>query len=276
VRIDLHCHTTASDGTLSPTELVARAQAGFVDVIAVTDHDTIDGVREAVDVGGVRVVPGIELSSTHDGRNIHMLGLFIDVESPLLRDELDAIVAARVDRAVAIVEKLRALKYEITMDDVLEHAHGKVVARPHIARALIARGYIDSVRDAFTQELIEDGGRADVPKRTLSAHQAVGLIRAAGGAAVVAHPGVGHHEGRPQGIAVELLEQLRDAGMAGMEVDHPDHPPLVRDELHALADRLGLIPTGGSDFHGDPGHAVGNCTTSESAFRALEARVKDR
>jgi predicted metal-dependent phosphoesterase TrpH len=174
-------------------------------------------------------------------------------------------------RARGIVERLNDLGYELTMDDVDAHAGGDVIARPHIARAMVDRGYIAAVRDAFTQEFIADGGRADVAKKALSPAEAVALIRTAKGAAVIAHPGVGHHDGPVQAIPVELLSELRDAGLAGLEVDHPDHPPLVRDRLRALAQELALIPTGGSDFHGDPGHALGRWTTSPDSLAALEA-----
>ena len=274
VRIDLHCHTTASDGVLSPRALVERARTDGVDVIAVTDHDTVGGVDEAVrasDELGVRVVPGIELSARHGDRNVHMLGYFVDVRSASLAEVLESVRDDRVARARRMVDKLVELGFELTMDDVRAQAGGDVIARPHVARALVARGYIERVGEAFTLELIADGGRADVPKRTISPLEAVSLIRQARGAAVIAHPGVGHHEGPVQAIPVELLRELRDAGLAGLEVDHPDHPPLVRDRLQALATELGLIATGGSDFHGDAGHVIGICMTSADALEALEA-----
>ncbi|MEX2392992.1 MAG: PHP domain-containing protein [Actinomycetota bacterium] len=274
IRIDLHCHTTASDGLLSPAELVARARTDHVDVIAVTDHDTVAGVAEAVDAAdGVRVVPGIELSARHDGRNVHVLGYFLDVDSDVLATTLAALKDDRLARARRIVERLNELGYDLTMDEVDEHARGDVIARPHIARAMVVRGYVSSVRDAFTQDLIADGGRADVPKRALTPGEAVSLIRAASGAPVIAHPGVGHHDGPVQAIGVELLRELRDAGLVGLEVDHPDHPPLVRDRLRALAADLDLVPTGGSDFHGDPGHALGRWTTWPDALATLETRA---
>jgi 3',5'-nucleoside bisphosphate phosphatase len=275
-RIDLHCHTTASDGVLSPRELVERAHADGVSVIAVTDHDTIDGVDEAMRAGSeldVRVVAGIELSTRHDGRNVHMLGYFVDIASLRLRDALSSIRNDRVERARRIVDRLVELGYEVTMDDVLAHVRGGIVARPHIARALVARGYIERVRDAFTPELIADGGRADVPKQTLTPLEAVLLLREGGAVAVIAHPGVGHHEGPVQAVSVELLTELRDRGLTGIEVDHPDHPPLVRDRLRELAAQLGLIATGGSDFHGDPGHVLGAYTTSAETLAELEARA---
>jgi hypothetical protein len=271
--IDLHCHTTASDGTLSPTELVERAARDGASVIAVTDHDTVDGIAAAAEAGaraGVRVVPGIEVSARHEGRNVHILGYFIDVDAPVLRNELDAIVADRLVRAARIVERLNELGYALSMEEVYAQARGKVVARPHIARAMVARGHVETVKAAFSAEFIADGGRADVPKRTLTAYQAIGVIRAAGGASVLAHPGVIHHDGEQRDVPVSLIEALVATGLKGVEVDHPDHPPFVREKLTALADRIGLIATGGSDFHGDLGHMIGGYRTSAESLAALE------
>jgi predicted metal-dependent phosphoesterase TrpH len=276
VRIDLHCHTTASDGVLSPRALVERARADGIGAIAVTDHDTVGGVRDATRAGddlAVRVIPGVELSARHAGRNVHTLGYFVDVGSARLAEVLDSMRDDRAERAQRIVARLVELGFDLSMEDVLAHAGGDVIARPHVARALVARGYIARVRDAFTPDLIADGGRADVPKQTMSPLEAVRLIRETGGAAVIAHPGVGHHDGPVQAIPLELLRELRDAGLAGLEVDHPDHPPLVRDRLRDLADELGLVVTGGSDFHGDPEHVLGAYTTVPENLEALEARA---
>jgi predicted metal-dependent phosphoesterase TrpH len=271
--IDLHCHTSASDGMLSPRELVERAKADGADVIAVTDHDTVNGIPEAVRHGnevGVRVVPGIELSC-YEGRSVHMLGYFIDPASRSLLQELDLSKEERVTRARRMVERLNELGYELTFDEVREQAEGDVLARPHVARALVARGYIAEVRDAFTPELIGDGGMADVIKRSPTPKDGIALIRSAGGVAVIAHAAVGHHEGPERSVPVALLEELAAEGLAGIEVYHPDHPEFIRRELGDLAQRLELIAIGGSDFHGDAEHRVGNCTTSVDALEALEA-----
>ena len=271
--IDLHCHTSSSDGTLSPRELVERAKADGADVIAVTDHDTVDGIAEAVSHGGqvgVRVVPGIELSC-YEGRSVHMLGYFIDPSSRLLLDELDLLKESRVNRARRMVERLNELGYELTFDDVRKQSEGDVLARPHLARALVARGYIAEVRDAFTPELIGDGGRADVIKRSPTPKDGIALIRSVGGVAVIAHAAVGHHEGPNRSVPIALLEELAAVGLTGIEADHPDHPEYIRRELRELAERLGLVVIGGSDFHGDLEHRVGNCTTSAEALEALEA-----
>lgn len=271
--IDLHCHTTASDGRTTPAQLVEVAVASGVDVIAVTDHDTCAGIAEAKEAargGPVRVISGIELSARYAGRNVHVLGYLIDPSSDLLRSALAEIVSDRVERAKEMIAALGSLGYELTMDEVLEQASGEVIARPHIARAIVARGYVRSVREAFSPDLIADGGAADVEKKTLEPAAAVELLRAAGGAPVIAHPGVGHHDGPVQAVPVELLAELKDAGLVGIEVDHPDHPPLVRERLAALASELGLVQTGGSDYHGDEGHVLGGWTTTERSLLALE------
>jgi hypothetical protein len=275
-KIDLHTHTTASDGRLTPRELVGRAITDGVDVIGVTDHDTVDGIDEAVAAAqgtSIGIVPGIELSARHEGRNVHVLGLFLDHASAGLRQTLVRLRADRERRGRLIVDKLRGLGLDVTWEDVCAQSGDGVVGRPHIARVLVAKGYVASVRDAFTPGFIADGGKADVPKQALSPVEAVRLVRDARGVAVVAHPGVGHHEGRAQPLSVELLTQMRDAGMAGLEVDHPDHDPLTRERLRVIADELGLIVTGGSDFHGDEGHVIGRTTTSPESFEALRARA---
>lgn len=275
--IDLHCHTTASDGTLSPQDLVARALRDTVDVIAVTDHDTTDGIAEAVGAGeelGVRVVGGIELSARTPERNVHVLGYFIDPTSLELRAALAELRSSREERARRIVERLNELGYPITFADVEAQAGtGRVLARPHIARALVQRGLVGSVKQAFGSELLADGGRADVPKRTLTPPEAVRLIRTAHGAPVIAHAAVGHHDGNVRDVPVELIDELCSAGLAGLEVDHPDHPPLIADRLRAIADDRSLIVTGGSDFHGDEGHVLGRYRTMPEMFERLEAEA---
>jgi len=273
--IDLHCHTTASDGLLTPTELIAGAVERGVEAVGVTDHDTMAGIAEAnaaAERAGVRVVPGIEMSTRWSGRNVHMLGYFLRPDAPPLIEAIEMLRTDRATRAERIVRKLNELGYAISMDDVREQAGAaRLIVRPHIARALVAKGYIAAVRDAFTPELIADGGRADVSKAAMPPSRAVELIRACGGAAVIAHAAVGHHDGGARTMPYDLIDELVAAGLAGIEVAHPDHPPLVRDELFALTARLGLVPTGGSDFHGEPSHVLGSCATTPEALAALEA-----
>lgn len=275
--IDLHSHTTASDGALSPSELVAAAVERGLDVLGITDHDTVGGIEEATRAAaevGVRVVPGIELGAESGGRSVHILGLLLDPASPELAATLSAYRAERVERARMMVGRLRHLGYEITFEDVLDQAKGEVVGRPHVARALIARGYIEKIRDAFTPELLADGGGAYVPRRTLGPREAVALLRRAGGVAVLAHPGVAHHEGPSQIDRVDaLVRELAGAGLAGIEVDHPDHDPDARAAMAALAAELDLVPTGGTDFHHPLGPPLGTCTTSPEALARLEDRA---
>jgi hypothetical protein len=271
--IDLHCHTTASDGTATPTELVDHAAQRNVTIIAVTDHDTVAGVAEAQQASaelGVRVVAGIELSTRYTDREVHILGYFIDAASTTLLDAVSHMRSQRFERGLQMVQRLCELGYDLSMDDVLAESGGGVVGRPHVARALVARGHIASVRDAFTPEFIADGGRAYVPRQAPDSAAAVELIGRAGGVAVVAHPGVTHHAGQTKPLSAEAVEALARAGVVGLEVDHPDHPPLVRDHLHAMAHEYGLIPTGGSDWHGLPEHTLGGWTTSDESFERLE------
>jgi hypothetical protein len=272
--IDLHCHTTASDGTVAPADLSRHAAARGVDIVAVTDHDTVAGVAEATRTGeelGVRVVAGIELSTRHAVRELHVLGYFIDTNNSALLRAIDEMRSQRLERARSMIDRLRELGYDITISDVQAQAGGDIIARPHVARALVARGYVPSVRAAFTEELIGDGGRAFVAREAPSAVDAIDLIRAAGGVAVLAHPGVTHHEGKTKVLGDESVAELARAGLAGLEVDHPDHPPLIRDRLCAIADEYGLVPTGGSDWHGLPEHTLGGWTTSDESFGRLEA-----
>jgi len=271
--IDLHTHSTASDGVLTPSDLVALAARAGVGAIALTDHDTVAGVGEARDAGeraGVRVVAGIELSARHDGRAVHVLGYFVDPARETFLKRLDEMQAERLDRIHRMVARLNELGYELAVDDVLAQARGAVVARPHVARALVARGHVRTLGEAFSPELIADGGRADVPRQQLTPREAVALIGSAGGVAVIAHAGLTHHLGTHNPLPDELVRELRDNGLAGLEVDHPDHPPLVRDRLRALAESLGLVATGGSDFHGESGRAIADCTTSDDALARLE------
>ncbi len=275
--IDLHAHTTASDGWLEPAELIELAAGRGVEVLGVTDHDTTAGVRAAERAGaeaGVRVVPGIEVSSRRGGRSIHVLGLFVDPDHPELGAASGRMRDERIDRARRMVEKLNGLGYELSFDEVTEQAAGDIIARPHVARALVARGYIPDVNSAFTTDLIGDGGLAEVERAVPSPAGAVELIRQAGGVAVLAHPGVGGEDGVRSPVPEELVAALAADGLAGLEVEHPDHPPATRDRLGWLADELGLVRTGGSDCHGRGGALPGTCGVSEEAFARLESLAR--
>jgi predicted metal-dependent phosphoesterase TrpH len=268
--IDLHAHTNRSDGTFTPTELVRLAAERGLDVVAVTDHDTTDGLGEAVAAGaelGVEVVPGVEFSAEYQGVSVHVLCYWMDPSNDELRAELRRLVDSRFRRGELMIDKLRALGYPISFEQVRRIAGGGNIVRPHVAQAMVEAGIVASEQEAFDR-FIADGGPAHVPKHALDPVDAVGLIRRAGGVCVLAHPGMW---GDQTAVPGELIEAMAEAGMAGLEVDHPDHSPEQREEYARVADRLGLIRTGGSDCHGtryDPVR-LGSALTDPDRFEAL-------
>ena len=273
MRIDLHSHSTASDGTEPPDEVVRRAGLAGLDVLALTDHDTLAGhvaARRALPPG-LDLVTGMELSCRLDGRSVHMLAYGLGrAEGSELAAECAAIVAARLGRARRMVERLRELGVGITWPQVEALAAGGVVGRPHVARAMVAAGAIDRPEQAFTPEWIGAGGRAYVSRYALDPVQAIGLIADAGGAAVLAHPGA---VSRGWKIPGETISRLAGAGLAGLEVWHPDHDQDERSRLGALATSLDLVPTGGSDDHGSlTGHRLGQETCPPESYERLMAR----
>jgi predicted metal-dependent phosphoesterase TrpH len=273
VRIDLHCHSTASDGTEPPAEVVRRARQAGLDVLALTDHDTLAGhapARRALPPG-LDLVTGMELSCRLEGHSVHMLCYGLDrAEGSELAAECAAIVDARRSRARRMVDRLRELGVDITWPQVEALAAGGVVGRPHIARALVAAGAIARPEQAFAPEWIGTGGRAYVSRYALDPVRAIGLIAEAGGAAVLAHPGAAS---RGWKIPDATVSRLAGAGLAGLEVWHPDHDEAQRARLGALAARLGLVPTGGSDDHGSlTGHRLGRETCPPESFERLMAR----
>jgi 3',5'-nucleoside bisphosphate phosphatase len=272
-RIDLHSHSTVSDGTDPPAEVMRRARAAGVDVIALTDHDTLAGHDEAWQAlpEGLSLVTGMELSARLDGHSVHLLSYLPRGASPELAAECEAIRDDRIRRGQAMVERLRDLGVDITWPQVAALAAGGSVGRPHIARAMVAAGAIAEPRDAFGPDWIGAGGRAYVSRYALDPARAVGLVRASGGAVVLAHPGAISRGWR---IPDEAIAALAGAGLAGLEVDHPDHDEAERARLRAIAADLGLVTTGGSDDHGDlTGHRLGVETTSPAAFEQLTARA---
>jgi hypothetical protein len=247
VRIDLHVHSNASDGTDEPAEVIRRAAAAGLDVLALTDHDTQAGVAEAGAAlpPGLTLLPGMELSCQLGGRSVHLLCFLFDPADPALCAETSQIRDDRVYRARAMTERLRELGAGVSWEQVTAIAGDAVVGRPHIARALTAAGAIASPADAFTAEWIGDGGRAFVDRYAPELTRAVGLVRAAGGVPVLAHPRSPGYE-----IPDAVITELAGAGLAGIEVFHPDHDQATRYRLTGLARSLGLISTGGSDDHG--------------------------
>jgi hypothetical protein len=241
--VDLHSHSTASDGAFPPDIVVAYAHKAGLSAIALTDHDTLAGVAAARENGallGVRVVAGVELSVIDGEREVHLLGLHIS-RVDALEAELAAIRDTRRSRAVAIVGKLNALGVPITADLVWTEAAGGAVGRPHIAKALIAGGWVRDQREAFDRYL-GAGRPANVDKFRLNAEDGIRLVHEAGGIAVFAHPG-------PDGRR-ERLEPLVAAGLDGVEVRHPSHSSEDVSRLTALTEYFGLVPSGGSDWHG--------------------------
>jgi len=252
VLIDLHVHSNASDGTDPPAEVMRRAALAGLDVVALTDHDTQAGLAEARAAlpDGLTLVPGMELSCQLEGRSVHLLAYLFDEDDPALRAETAQIRDDRTYRARAMVDKMRALGADVTWEQVAAIAGDAVVGRPHLARALAAAGAVATPADAFTADWIADGGRAFVDRYAPDLGRAVGLVRAAGGVPVLAHPRSPGYE-----IPDEVIAALAGAGLSGLEVFHFDHDQAQRARLAQLAASVNLIMTGGSDDHGayDPG-----------------------
>ena len=257
--VDLHVHSSASDGTVPPNTVVAKAAAHGLTAIALTDHDTLSGIpaaRAAAAQHSIDLVPGVELSVDHAGLKIHMLAYFIEPVSGPLQDRLGTLRAGRDTRNVGIVQRLNDLGYPITMDDVLRHAGGDAVGRPHIADALVEAGSISSRSEAFV-DLLSDGGSAYVERERLTATEAIELTMQSGGVTSIAHPLTIDADAS---TLRSVLGDLRDAGLAGLEAYYSEYQPTVRAQLAAVAAELGLVATGGSDYHGagKPGLELGS------------------
>ncbi|MHC5020963.1 MAG: PHP domain-containing protein [Planctomycetota bacterium] len=272
--IDLHSHTTVSDGLLSPRELVAKAAQDGVTTLAVTDHDTLDGLAESQAAGaehGVRIVPGIELSVTHEGTDFHVLGLFVDPAEPALAGLLESRRQDRVARVHQTLEKLDALGVGVTFEQVLEYSGEEgVMGRPHIARAIVAAGHAGSTDEVFARWL-KNGGPAHIPYPKLSSEEGIAAVLAAGGVASLAHPAIDDGDGK--------LESFKAAGIDAVEVWHPSHNPSQVRHFTARAAELELLCSGGSDFHGTgKKHSLtlGTPGCPVEAFEALEDLARTR
>jgi predicted metal-dependent phosphoesterase TrpH len=269
VRADLHCHSVASDGTCSPGEMMARARAAELDVVALTDHDTVAGhaAARASLPAGLTLVRGMEMSCRLDGHSVHLLGYLFDPDDAALSAECARIRASRRSRARAIVDRLAALGVPVTWEQVTAIAADGVVGRPHIARAMAAAGVVRSPAEAFGPDWLGAGGRAYVTRYAPGPVRAIGLIRAAGGVAVLAHPRV---SARGWQLPDAQIARLAGAGLAGIEVWHPDQGQPERAHLGALAARLGLVASGGSDDHGElTGYRIGCDTIAPQAYQRL-------
>jgi predicted metal-dependent phosphoesterase TrpH len=275
VRIDLHTHSSASDGTQPPAAVVRAAAAAGLDVVALTDHDTTAGWDEARDArpDGLIIVPGVEFSCVHsepDGRwvNLHLLAYLFDPRDQALRDEWQRLRESRRRRGRTMVEHLAADGYPITWAHVSTLAGGGSVGRPHIARALVDAAVVPDVDTAF-RDLLSSRQAYYVRKADTEVFEALRLIRAAGGLAVFAHP-IARRRGPI--VSDETIARMASGGLVGLEVDHPDHGPDDREHAARLADDLGLIPTGSSDYHGgNKSTWLGQCLTSPQAYERLLA-----
>ena len=250
--IDLHAHTTASDGSLTPAELVGKAHALGLTALAVTDHDTLAGLAEARAAArgiGLDLVPGVELSVEDDAGRFHLLGYGFDPGNEGFAQTLITLRRSRAARNEQMAQKMAALGLPVTMDDVRAEAgeDAQVIARPHFARALIKKGVVTSVAQAFDKYL-STGKPLYLPKEVLTPHDAIALIHGAGGVAVMAHPGLVPLD---EAALADRLESLaREDGLDGLEAYYSQHSPADTDRFLALAAHLGLLVTGGSDFHG--------------------------
>jgi predicted metal-dependent phosphoesterase TrpH len=273
VRIDLHTHSTASDGTDTPAELVRNAAAAGLDVVALTDHDTTRGHAEAAAAvpAGVTLVTGAELSCRLDGIGLHMLAYLFDPEEPDLLRERELVRDDRVPRARGMVGKLRELGVPVEWEQVARIAGDGSVGRPHIAEALVELGVVPSVSDAFTPQWLADGGRAYVEKHELDPFTAIRLVKAAGGVTVFAHP-LAVKRGRV--VPEAAIAELAACGLDGIEVDHMDHDEATRARLRGLAQELGLLTTGSSDYHGSRKTCrLGEYTTDPEIYGEITRRA---
>ena len=272
--IDLHLHTTASDGRSSPEDLVLAAARSRVTALAVTDHDTVAGLDRTAAAcarAGIEWVPGIEITAIRDEVDVHVLGYFLDHTSQVLAEFLDHQVADRQRRVREMIAKLESLGVHVDAEEVLGGRGGldpKWIGRPLLARALVRGGYVRSPREAFDLYLAE-GGAAWVARRAPSPQEVVALIHQAGGLAALAHPGLMSRD--------EWIPPLAAAGLDALEVYYVEHSPEMTTHYRVLAERLGLDMSGGSDYHGDPSHGParpGSVSLPEAAFASLKARLE--
>ncbi len=263
-RVDLHAHTLFSDGAFTPEAVVARALERSLAALAITDHDSVEGVERARVAAGssLELVPGIEVSSSLNGQDIHILGYYLDPEDEELSRSLARFREERLQRAQAMAERLRALGAPVDFEVVIELAGPGVVGRPHVAEALVRAGHVESVEEAF-RRFIGAHAEAFVPRPSFRPERAIALIHAAGGVSVLAHAG--------SALSDLVIEDLSEAGLRGIEVWHPQHGAAAVRRFRALARRLDLLETGGSDFHGWPrGTELGELPVPASVLGPLK------
>ena len=246
---DLHMHTTASDGRFSPLQVIKQALEAGLSTIAITDHDTVDGLLQLAELDestpNLTIIPGIEFSTDLPEHEVHILGYFIDIYNKELRSQLDILVADRHHRTKQIIVKLNQLGYLITYERVLELAQSATaIGRPHIAKALVEKNYCSSISEVFTT-LLDKNGPAYVPHHKLTPKQVIELIKKTGGLPVLAHPGLVGND--------NIVTQVIKEGIVGLEVYHPKHDEMQIEKYQCMARQHNLLITGGSDFHGIPG-----------------------
>ena len=276
--IDLHTHSIHSDGTFTPRELLELARDRGLSTVALSDHDTTAGLDEAFAAGdelGVEVVPAVEFSTVRDGEGVHILCYCMDPDHPAFAEELARLRDDRFRRGEKMVERLQSLGYPISFERVNAIAQGGNIIRPHVAQALVEAGIVPTLKDAFSEELIGSGGRAYVEKHALRPVEAMELIHRAGGVCVLAHPGT-WREASP--VPDDLIDELTEAGLDGIEAAHPEHTPEVEGRYVQMAEDRGLFWTGSSDCHGtryDPVR-LGSRTTPPEQFERLRVAAARR
>ncbi len=268
-KVDLHTHTTYSDGFYSPNELITKAKNAGIDVISITDHDNIAGILEAIEIGkkfGIEVIPGMEISSDLKDKEVHILAYFFEPENSELERYLSFFREERLKRAIRIVNKLKSIGFNLAIEDVLERAQNSAVGRPHIAQALLDKGLISSYYEAFNK-YIGNGCPAYEKKVHLSPQSAFKIINDAGGLSFIAHPGY---------MTESLLKELITAGVDGIEVIHPSHTPQQIKFYKGIVNEYFLLESGGSDFHGgkrEDENNLGKYFVNPSVVDAMRRRL---
>lgn len=268
--IDLHSHSLASDGQYPAAVVATKAASAGVAVWSLTDHDSIAALDQGAAAAaklGIRFVPGIELSVQLDRREVHLLGHFVDPESAALQHFEDLVAEKRRLRMGEVISRLAQLGVPVAPEEIEAFSGGKTLGRPHVARALVARGFVSTVREAFELWLGE-GRPAYVGRFRLTTQEAIRLVRDAGGTATIAHPGL-------SGVERGDLERMKGWGLSGIEVDHAEQNPSLRDKYRRLCGELDLVPTAGTDYHGEavsPDRRFGAVSMAAEAFAELEAR----
>ncbi|MFO7445370.1 MAG: PHP domain-containing protein [Ignavibacteriaceae bacterium] len=268
-KVDLHIHTTHSDGFYSPTEIIGKAKEKGLDIIGITDHDNISAIEEAANAGkkvGIEVIPGVEISSDVRDKEVHILGYFVEPDNKELERYLNFFREERIKRAVRIVNRLNNLGFPLSINDVMDKAANSAVGRPHIAQAMLEKGFVNSYYEAFNK-FIGNGCPAFEKKVHLSPQSAFKIINDAGGLSFIAHPGY---------MPEILLKEIIEAGVDGIEVVHPSHSPQQTKFYRGIVNEYFLLDSGGSDFHGgkreDEGN-LGKYFTNPSAIEAMRKRL---